>query len=144
MVQKYIAAILVLTLLGLATPAMAGDLVNPNLIPKRPTYAGLAPGLAFSPQQTSPSAPGTPAKSGSGELTTAGKVMKWVGIGLIASGGAETIYAATIKDPCAGISGPYVSCTSNYSTVRAVYYGSGGASIGVGAILLIVGLHKKM
>src|ERR1017187_2264642 len=86
MVQKYIAALLVFTILGFVTPCMAGDftnstpllqthLVNPKLIPQRASLGNLAGGLAFAPPQT-PLA--QPAPSHKGELTTGGKVMKWV------------------------------------------------------------------
>src|ERR1017187_6955757 len=115
MVQKYIAALLVFTILGFVTPCMAGDftnstpllqthLVNPKLIPQRASLGNLAGGLAFAPPQT-PLA--QPAPSHKGELTTGGKVMKWVGIGLMIEGAGTAAYGATVSDPCKGLSGPY-------------------------------------
>ena len=151
MVQKYIAALLVLTMLGLATPCLAADfanpapllqahLVNPKFIPQRASFGSLAGSLAFAPPQ---SPQGQALKPSSRSLTTAGKVMKWIGIGLMISGGAEAGYGAIVKDPCSGLSGPYLTCTSNYTTVRTVYFAAGGASVGIGAVLLLVGLRKK-
>ena len=154
MVQRYIAALLVLTMMGLATPCLAADfanptpllqthLVNPKFIPQRASFGSLAGSLAFAPPQT---AQGQPTKSSNRSLTTAGKVMKWIGIGLMISGAAEVaVGAAAFKNDkvCAG-SGSYSYCAStDYSGVRNAYYVSGGASIGIGAVLLLVGLRKK-
>ena len=157
MVQKYIAVLLVLTTLGITSPCMAGDFANlrplmqtrlVSLTPHRATLGSMAGGLAFAPPQSGQS--GQPqaqaARSNSGELTTGGKVMKWIGIGLIASGVAEAALGAlAFKDDkvCAG-SGSYSYCaTTDNSSVRKFYYAGGGASVGIGAILLLVGLHKK-
>jgi hypothetical protein len=151
MVQKYIAALLVLTVLGFVTPCMAGDftnstpltqthLINLNSINHRAALGNLAGGLAFAPPQTPQAQKAAPAKTG--ELTTGGKIMKWVGIGLMAEGAGVVAYGATIKDPCSAY-GPGYICTSNYTTVRATSFAAGGASIGIGAVLLIIGLHKK-
>ena len=128
MVQKYIAVLLVLTTLGLTSPCLAGDFANltpllqtrlANLTPPRATLGSLTGGLAFAPPQSGqPSQPGQPqaqaAPSGSGGMSTKGKVFTWVGVGLIAEGGFDAAYgAAILKDPCSGVSGPYVTCTSN-------------------------------
>jgi hypothetical protein len=136
-------------MLGFVTPCMAGDfsnsapmaqthLVNPKFIPQRGAYSNLAGALAFAPPQT-PQAQAAPASTG--ELSTGGKIMKWVGIGLMAEGAGLATYGAVLSDPCKGFSSGI--CTSNYSTVRGTYLGAGGASIVIGAILLIKGLHKK-
>lgn len=76
-------------------------------------------------------------------LTTTGKVLKWVGIGLIAEGGltiglGEAVYKG---NGCASGSGS--SCILDNSDLRNVYRGIGGASIGTGLVLLLVGLSKK-
>jgi hypothetical protein len=111
----------------------------------------MSPGnLAFSAASTMPrysfpdpgQATASGQKSSSGELTTAGKVLKWVGIGLMGAGGAEVAVGATaFKDSCYG-SGIYSACT-DYSPTRRIYYVSGAATAGIGAVLFLVGIHKK-
>jgi hypothetical protein len=77
-------------------------------------------------------------------MSTKGKVFTWVGVGLIAEGGFDAAYgAAILKDPCSGVSGPYVTCTSNYSTVRGVWLGASAAVAAIGVIFLIKGLHSR-
>lgn len=57
------------------------------------------------------------------------------------SGAAEVaVGAAAFKDDNTSCSGSY--CVDN-ATMRHLYYGTGGASIGVGVVLLLVGLRKK-
>ena len=161
MVQKYIAVFLVFMLSSLtAAPAFAGDYTNAKLLPHRLPMAGSASAalasstalpprttfnevvgaLAFAPQQPGQPQP-QPASPTKGELTTAGKVMKWVGIGLIGAGAADIAVGAAISNTntCAGVS----NCININGVARTVYYASGGVSIGVGAVLLIVGLHKR-
>ena len=161
MVQKYIAVFLVFMLSSMAAaPAFAGDYTNTKLlphrlplsvsasaalatsaaIPARTTFSEMAGTLAFAPQQ--PGQPQPQATSPSkGELTTAGKVMKWVGIALMAGGAADVAAGAVVSNSnsCAGSS----NCLDLGSIARPVYYASGGVSIGIGAVLLIVGLHKR-
>ena len=152
-----IAVLLAVMLFGATPPAFAGDYVNQNLLakvrfsnlaspalasskvlPSRVTFGSMT-GLAMAPPQSGQN-PTPPAKSTSGGLTTKGKVFTWVGIGLIGSGVAEAAYgAAVLKDPCSGRR----SCTSNYSTVRGTWLGMCGASVVVGAILLVKGLRSK-
>jgi hypothetical protein len=77
-------------------------------------------------------------------LTTKGKIFTWVGVGLIAEAGFDAAYgAAILKDPCKGLSGPYVTCTSNFSTVRDVYFGLAAGVAAIGVIFLIKGLHSR-
>jgi hypothetical protein len=157
MVQKYIAAILVFTVLGLTPPAFAGDFVNskllpkrfpasnltssalanPQIVPSRTTFGNLAGSVALAPPQS-----GGASQAKSGGLTTKGKVFTIVGIGLMAEGALSGAYgAAILSDPCAGYRSG--SCTSNYNTVRATYFGICAASVVVGAIFLIKGLHSR-
>ena len=63
----------------------------------------------------------------------------WVGVGLMGSGALGVGLGAAETDPCAGQS----YCTSNYTTVRAVDFASGGIAAGVGLVLFLVGLGKK-
>ena len=169
MVQRYIAALLILMLLGVVTPAYAEEYVNPRLLPRRTQPLSTAPatlastrfrpsGATYSraagrfalalPQsgQESPPQSGEPQpaqQSSKRSLTTAGKVLKWVGIGLMAEGGltigvGEAVYKG---NGCA--SGYGNSCILDNSDLRNVYRGIGGASIGVGIVLMLVGLSKK-
>ena len=54
MVQKYVAALVVLLMFAMTTPAFAGDLVNPKLLPpafSRTSFGQLAGSVAFAPPQ---------------------------------------------------------------------------------------------
>ncbi len=162
MVQKYIAVLCAVLLFGATTPAFAGDYVNHNLLakvrlsnvafpalassnvlPSKATFGSMAGSLAIAmapPQSGQGQA--QQAKPRSGELTTKGKVLKWVGIGLIAEGAFDAAYgAAILKDPCSGYSSG--RCTSNYSTVRGTWLGASAGVAVVGVILLVKGLHSK-
>jgi hypothetical protein len=153
MVQKYISMIVVLLLLGFTMPAFAGDYVNPNLLPNRlpltasvsSSLAGrvtLTPGLAFAPPQAGQSqqtpAPQNPPVKGKGGGS---KVYKVVGIVMMGAGSALIARGAVLSDPCKGLNGPYVLCTSNYTTVRAASFGVGGGLAGGGLILFLHGRH---
>jgi hypothetical protein len=161
-VQKYIAAVVVLVLLSLNAPAFAGEFVNRNLPSNRVPLFSLAPTTAVDSSVLIPRAAlgnlgvfaVAPPQSGQGQtpaskpktgaLTTKGRVFKWVGIGLMAEGAFSGLYgAAVLSDPCSGMSGRYVSCTSNYTTVRATWFGICAASVVTGAILLVKGLHSR-
>lgn len=148
MVQRYIAALLILTLLVLATPVWAGDYVNPKFLPPKATYSRLARNFALampqSGQQSPPAGQAQQSQPGSKRsLTTTGKVLKWVGIGLMAEGAltiglGEAVYKG--NGCAASYSG---SCGLDNSDARNIYRGVGGASIGTGLVLLLVGLSKK-
>jgi len=167
-VQKYIALILALMLSGLtAAPAFAGDYMNLKLLPHRipfaesassalassaalpprTTFSEMAGALAFAPPQTGqgqpaqPAPPAPPAQPAKKELTTKGKIMKWVGIGLMASGGIDIAAGAAVSGSSSCNGNSY--CTTVNSVSKGIYYGSGGACIGVGAILLIFGLRNR-
>lgn len=152
MVRNYIALITIVALLGFCLPVMAGDLVSPNLLPNSsmavrhniPATIGAFSMPEGTPQAgQAPSTTPAPASSSSGELTTKGKVLKWVGIGLMAEGALDGVYGvAILSDPCKDF--PSGTCTSNYSTVRGAYLGACAGVVAVGAILLVKGLHSKM
>lgn len=167
MIRQYLALLLIGCLLGMCAPAFAGegDFVATTFVaPQKKTVlvAGLGnmystSGLpnfttrverprfaAFDLPQSGQQQPGqSPASQPTAkQLTTAGKVMKWVGIGLMGEGALTMGLGAAEGSSASGACGAgayQVSC----GTVRGVYYGIGGVSIGVGAILLVVGLHKK-
>jgi hypothetical protein len=146
MIRRCVALLLVSSLLGLCSPAIAGDLVSFRFTARQQdakvanfsTLLALphTPGAFYIPppgqQQPSQPAPSQPK-----HLTTTGKVLKWVGIGLMAEGAVWVGLGAAVSNTC---SQEY--CISP-GLAKGVYYGIGGASIGTGAILLLVGLHKK-
>jgi hypothetical protein len=161
MVQKYISMCLVLLLVGLTTPAFAGDYVNARLLPQKlplPALATLPPpasmesnlalhsGLALATPQSGQTQldpnQATGARSGNGELTGKGVAFKWLGVGLMVGGGALIARGATISNPCNGY-GPGVLCTSNYAQVRAVSIGLGAALAGTGALLFARHNHYR-
>jgi hypothetical protein len=149
MIRNYIALITIIALVGMCSPVLAGDLVSPNLLPassvavRQNIPATIA---AFSMPEgagQTPAAAPKPASSGGKQRTTKGKVLIGVGAGLAGVGAALLISGATLKDPCAGISGPYITCTSNYTSVRGARIGVGAGSAVAGVILLIKGLGDK-
>jgi hypothetical protein len=139
MLKKCISISLVIAFLGTALPAFAGDMVDPKVLPAKPARFGLLHGsIAFAPPRTGEQTPNQPPQSQQKHLTTTGKILKWVGIGLMGEGALTMgLGAATASSECNGLG---ASCTG---TLKNVYYGIGGASIGVGAVLLVIGLHKK-
>lgn len=143
MVQKYVAVLLVMTMFGLACPAMAGDFVNPKLLPKRMTYGQIVGTIALSPQtsQRPMATPGTPAKSSSGELTTGGKVMKWVGVGLMGGAALDAVYGGVIYKQADNICGSYN--VSGCSSGKGMFFASAGVVGGIGLVLFLIGRTKK-
>jgi len=139
MIQKCIALFLVTTMFGMTLPAFAGEPVDPKLLPPDPARFSLAPrGIVFAPPQSGQQPASQPPQSQPKHLTTTGRVLKWVGVGLMGEGALTMgLGVAAASTDC------YFWDTSCTSTVKGVYYGMGGASIGVGAVLLLVGLHKK-
>jgi hypothetical protein len=161
MVRKYVAVLLALMLSGLAAPAFAGDYQNAKLLPQsfslalaspaalapRTTFGGVAGTVAFampqsgqphgqSPQPSQPQA--QPPLANHRETSGA---RKWGGIALMIGGGALIARGATVTDPCSGLSGPGVLCTSNYQEVRAASLGVGGAALIAGVVLF---LHRHI
>jgi hypothetical protein len=162
--RKCVSVFLVLMLSGLAAPAFAGDDMNMKLLPQSlplapASWMALPPvtslrempgALAFAlpqsvqPQATPANQPQTPpasqpqpqpTKPNAGQSTSG--AMKWGGIALMLGGGALVGRGASITDPCSGLSGPGVLCTSNYQTVRAASLALGGVAIVVGAVLFL-------
>jgi len=143
MIQKLIAVCLASILVGMASPLFAGELVDLKFVPNDPgAYSRtgwLHTGIAFAPPQTAPQQqPSQPANQPK-HLTTTGKILKWVGVGLMGEG-ALTVGLGAAVGAAGECGGTYqVSC----GTAKGVYYGIGGASIGVGLVLFLVGIHKK-
>ena len=83
--------------------------------------------------------------SGVGGITTAGRVLFWVDIGLMGSGGAELSYAQTLKDKsyCTGSGYSSYCYSEDWSQTRLVWRASGLGSIATGAVLTIVGLTRR-
>jgi hypothetical protein len=132
MVQKYIVALVVLLVLALATPAFAGDLVNPKLLPPQYTYRGqLASGMEFAPQQAGQplAAPPQPATTGR-HWTKAGKILTFAGLGCAIAGGIMmTKQNQTIA-------------TTSTESVQIDWKATGAGFLGTGAVLAIVGLTR--
>jgi hypothetical protein len=67
--------------------------------------------------------------------------MKWVGIGLMGGAALDAVYGGVIYKQAdnicssAGVSG----CSSG----KGIYFASAGVTAGIGAVLLLVGPHKK-
>lgn len=100
MVQKYIAALLVLTMLGLTSPCLAGDLaspkplpqsrhlVNPKFIPQRATFSRVAGSLAFAPPESGQGQTGKSSTAASGQagMTKGGKIVTGIGLAMVGTG----------------------------------------------------------
>jgi hypothetical protein len=144
LVQKSIAGFLVATVLGTVSPVFAGDEPDPKfLLPKPASFGLLHNYLPYAPQQSGQQQPPSqPPQSQKKQLTTAGKVLKWVGVGLMAEGGLDFAVGAADANTtvCTSITNNNF-CISG-STVRDVWFGLGGVTAGVGAILFFVGIHK--
>jgi hypothetical protein len=67
--------------------------------------------------------------------------IRWFGLALVGGGGALIAHGAMISDPCSSFNGTGVICASNYQTVRASFFAVGGATAGLGAVLLLVHHH---
>lgn len=143
MIRKSIAVFLVATVLGMASPLFAGDEPDPKIVLPKPVSFGLLHNyVAYAPQQSGQQQqPSQPPQSQKKQLTTAGKVLKWVGIGLMGEGALDFALAGTANSTCSGLNA-YNGTNSCTNTVRDVYFGAGGATIGVGALLFFIGIHK--
>jgi hypothetical protein len=155
-IRQWVAVVLVGALPGLCSPVLAGDFIARTIsIP--PAGLGVTLGLgsgspeaglpsgnaAFSfqapdqQQPPQPASPPPPAQQRS--LTTKGKVLKWVGVGLMGSGGLTAgLGAAEFSSSNCSPYSP-ISC----STARNVYLATGGAIAGVGALLFFIGIHNR-
>jgi hypothetical protein len=119
LIQKALALVLIYTLFGIAvaTPAMAGEanLVNPKLL------AGLQP-----PQ--GPTVANPPAEK---HWTQGGKIMTFIGIGLIGAGA----FMMTRDNQ---------TIASNGNTEWQIQWRvTGGITAGAGAALMILGLTRR-
>ena len=154
-IRQCVAVVLVGALPGLCSPVLAGDFIARTIsIP--PAGLGVTLGLgsgspeaglpggnaAFSfqsPDQQQPPQPASPPPSAQQRsLTTKGKVLKWVGVGLMGSG-ALTAGLGAAEFSSSNCSSYVINC----STARNVYLAAGGAIAGVGALLFLIGIHNK-
>lgn len=118
-------------------PLLAGDQPDPNFdLPRLNSFGPLHNDALFAPlppgQKAAPAS-----QSPKKQLTTAGRVLKWVGVGLMATGGLDI--AATAAASASRSCGPYGFCDD---TVRNELYAFGGALAGVGAALFFIGIHR--
>lgn len=137
-IRRPFALLLIVTISAAFSPLFAADPADSKFVLPKPVPFGLMHNyVPYAPQQAVP--PATPPPSQKKQLTTAGKVMKWVGIGLMADGGASIgIGAAGGFSACATNS--YASACSSLGS--GFWYGVGGAEVGVGALLFFLGIHK--
>jgi hypothetical protein len=159
MIQKHVAILCALLLLGGTSSAFGAEYVNQNYFAKiRPSSVFSPPisgAQAFSskvalgaisgrlaafsplPQGQQPSQTQSQPK----HLTGGGKAMVIVGIVLIVSGGLTAAAGKLANSNNTGCGSGYgeVSC----STVSGVYYGLGGAQVVTGALLLVFGSRRK-
>lgn len=123
---------------ALAAPAFGTDQPDPNFtLPEVNTFGPMHNYVLFAPlppgQQTAQPAPAP--QNQKKRLTTTGRVLKWVGVGLMAIGGLDIVATAAASRPC----GPYGFCDD---TIRNELYAFGGVTAGVGAALFFIGIHK--
>jgi|SRR5579863_503540 len=163
MIRQCVSVVLVGAFLGLCSPAFAGDLVPttslapdnirsvsagfghphltsalhltsklPNFTPKIALPSGYAFGLPQSAQQPQSAPPK--------QLTRTGKILTWVGVGLMGEGaltmGIGAAYGSIVSN-C----GPYAYCDNGL--VQDTYLGIGAASLATGAVLFFIGRHKR-
>src|SRR5580658_10415725 len=149
MLRQCVALLLVSSFLGLCSPVFAGDLTSttgvgsgfghPHLVsglhltselpyftPKVVRPSGYAFGL---PQAAQPQAAPPPT-----HITRTGKIMEWVGIGLMGEGaltmGIGAAYGSIGSNTCAA----YTLCNVD-NVVQDTYLGIGAASLVAGAAL---------
>jgi hypothetical protein len=161
MIRQCVAILLVGSFLGLCTPVFAGDPTSiPLALPQRSTGAGtgfghphltsglhltsdpsrfapkiaLPNGYAFGlPQSAQPQSSPQPK-----QLTRTGRILTWVGVGLMGEGALTMgIGAAYNSMNC----GPYASCVDNSSV--DTYLSIGAVSLAAGAVLFFIGRHKR-
>jgi hypothetical protein len=125
---------------ALASPgdSVARTLLARHLIPPRRlalSAASTMPAYRFDdPSQV----PASGQYSGKGKLTGAGKLSKWVGVGLMATGGIGVAYGLSVGNAC----GDYDDC-GDCGETRRFYVASGAVTAGVGALLYMIGIKKK-
>jgi hypothetical protein len=164
-IRQCVAVVLVGALPAVCSPALAGDFVAQRFnvssaglgvtlglrsvssepgLPGPGTQLGIAnANAAFTspapaPQQPpQPASPPPPAQHGS--LTTKGKVLKWVGVGLMGSGGLTAGLGAAEYSSGNCNSQIIINC----SEVRTAVIATGAAIAGVGAVLFFIGIHNR-
>jgi hypothetical protein len=133
MTHRCWAALLIVTMLGAGSPALAQDLVSPKLLPAPSAVrAASAPNLAFGTGNDS-SSQAAPLHR---HWSKTGKILTIVGAGLIGAGTAALIHGQNTQ----------VACTSN-GTVETcadiAWRATGAIWLGGGAALVIVGATRR-
>jgi hypothetical protein len=164
-IRQCMAVVLVGALPALCSPASAGDFVAQKFnvsaaglgvtlglrsissepgLPGSGMQLGIASANAAFPSQAptqqqppQPASPPPPAQHGS--LTTKGKVLKWVGVGLMGSGGLTAGLGAAEYSSSNCNSQIVINC----SEVRTAVIATGAAIAGVGAVLFFIGIHNR-
>jgi hypothetical protein len=131
--HRFWAALLMVTMLGAGSPALAQDLVSPKLLPPPSALrAGRASNLAFGTGNDSSNQTAPPHR----HWSKTGKILTIVGAGLIGAGTAALIHGQNTQ----------VACTSN-GTVETcadiAWRATGAIWLGGGAALVIVGATRR-
>ncbi len=130
MTRRYLAIIMVISLIGMCSPALAGDLVSPKLLgslSERPYLRGSIAAFSL------PQAGQAPAKSQpqSKEWTKPGKIMTIAGLGVVGAGAVmmtrsnSTVYS------------------SGNQSLQINWKATGGITMGGGAVLALIGLTRR-
>jgi len=133
MMHRCWAALLIVTLLGAGSPALAQELVSPRLLPPPSAVrAGSARNLAFGTGNDSSTQTAPPHR----HWSKTGKILTIVGAGLIGAGTAALVHGQNTQ----------VACTSN-GTVETctdiAWRATGAIWLGGGAALVIVGATRR-
>lgn len=132
MIRRYLAVIMVMMLIGLSSPALAGDLVSPKLM------AGLSvkgfPGriAAFSLQGSGQAGSQSQSQAAPSHRhwTRGGKVLTFIGLAFV--GGGAVMMTREVPDS---------EMVPGQTYVR--WKRVGGISMGIGGALAIVGLTRR-
>jgi hypothetical protein len=121
-VQKIVSLFLVYAFFGLALAASAAEpnLVNPALI------AGMAAPRAGAASADQPAQP-----SGGRRWTHGGKIMTFIGVGLVGAGAFMMTRSNTTV------------ATSGSTAYQINWKATGGITMGAGAVLMILGLTRR-
>lgn len=137
MIQRYLALMMVVMLIGLSSPALAGDLVSPKLTASlsadavRPYVPGRI--AAFSLQ--APGQSQSPAAPVEKHWTRGGKVMTIIGASLVAAGAfMMTRENSTISSSCG---------SSSCREWQINWRWTGAGTAASGAALMIIGLTRR-
>jgi hypothetical protein len=147
MIRQCVAVVLVGALPAVCSPVFAGDFVAQRFNVS-PAGLGVTLGIANAhaaftsqaPAQQQPPQPASPPPPPQhGSLTTKGKVLKWVGVGLMGSGGLTAGLGAAEYSSSNCNSQIVINC----SEVRTAFIATGAAIAGVGAVLFFIGIHNR-